>query len=256
MKLPNIAVVLLAALAWSLPSTLLSQGKEKLIEEGDHFSTVAFDNQKALDKFVQAEKIAPKDYEVLWRLSRTYVDLGEHLPGKTDQEKNVQLEYYQKALAYADRAVAANPNGSMGYLRRAIANGRVALFKGIWAAVDLVKQVKADCEKALSLDAKNASAYYILARTHAKLCEKSKIVRWPLGLGWANRDEATTLFEKAISMRPNFIMYRLDAAKNYIENDDEAKAKQQLTAIATLPKEDEDDDALKREAKELLEKLR
>jgi tetratricopeptide (TPR) repeat protein len=256
MKSTIFGVCLAVALACSFPSALVSQGKDKLIEEGDHFSTVTFENQKALDKFLQAEKIAPKDYETLWRISRSYVDIGEHLPGKSDQEKAVQLEYYSKALHYADLAVSANPNGSMGYLRRAIANGRVALFKGIWAAVDLVKQVKADCEKALSLDAKNASAYYILARTHAKLCEKSKIVRWPLGLGWANRDEATTMFEKAISMRPSFIMYRIDAAKNYIENDDEEKAKQQLVAVASLPKEDEDDDALKREAKELLEKLK
>jgi tetratricopeptide (TPR) repeat protein len=216
---------------------------------------MTFENQKALEKYSQAEKIAPHDYELLWRLSRTYVDLGEHLPGKTDQEKTIQLEYYQKAFAYADQAVQANPNGSMGYLRRAIANGRVALFKGIWAAIDLVKQVKADCEKALSLDAKNSSAYYVLARTHAKLCEKSKIVRWPLGLGWANRDEAAALFEKAIAMRPGFIMYRVDAAKNFIDNDDEAKAKEQLIKVASLSKEDEDDDALKREAKEMLEKL-
>ena len=217
---------------------------------------VTFENQKALDKFLQAEKVSPKDAEVLWRISRSYVDLGEHLPGKTDQEKAVQLEFYQKAFTYADKAVTENPNGSMGYLRRAIANGRVALFKGIWAAVDLVKQVKADCEKAMSLDAKNASAYYILARTHTKLCEKSKIVRWPLGLGWANRDDAAALYEKAIALRPDFIMYRVDAAKNYMDLDEDAKARQQLAAVATMAKEDEDDDVLKREAKELLEKLK
>jgi len=137
------AVVVVAMIVASLFGSADSQTKEALIAEGDHFSTVSFENQKALDKFLQAEKLAPKDAEILWRISRSYVDIGEHLPGKTDEEKNVQLEYYQKAFDYADRAVKANPDGSMGYLRRAIANGRVALFKGIWTAVDLVKQVKA-----------------------------------------------------------------------------------------------------------------
>lgn len=248
-------LALLAALILSAPSLLQAQSKDKLIDEGDHYSTVTFENQKALDKYLQADKIAPHNYEILWRISRSYVDIGEHKPGSTDQEKAVQLEYYQKALQSADETIKANPNGSMGYLRRAIANGRVALFKGIWTAMDLVKQVKADCEKAIALDAKNASAYYILARTHAKLCEKSKIVRWPLGLGWANRDEASALYEKAIALRPSFIMYRVDAAKNYIENGDEEKAKAELVKAASLPKEDEDDDALKREARELLQKL-
>ncbi len=247
--------VVVAAIAIASLSMLSAQTKESLIAEGDHFSTVTFENQKALDKLLQAEKLAPRDYEMLWRISRSYVDIGEHLPGKTDQEKAAQLEYYQKALDYADRAVKANPDGPMGYVRRAIANGRVALFKGIWGAISLVKDVKTDCEKASALDPNNASAYYILARTHAKLCEKSKMVRWPLGLGWANRDEAAKLFEKAIALRPAFMMYRIDAAKNYLENDDDQKAKEQLVKIAALPKEDEDDDAVRTEAKEMLIKL-
>lgn len=247
--------LLLMALGTTAPAFVHAQGKDKLIEEGDRYSMVAFDNKKALDAFLQADKVSPHDYDVLWRLSRTYVDLGEHLPGATDKEKETQLEYYQKAFTYADKAVQANPNGSMGYSRRAIANGRIALFKGIWAAIDLVKQVKADCEKAIALDAKNSSAYYVLARTHAKVCEKPKMVRWPLGLSWANRDEAATLFEKAIALRPSFIMYRVDAAQNYIDNDEPAKAKEQLIKVASLPKEDEDDDALRRDAKEMLKKL-
>jgi tetratricopeptide (TPR) repeat protein len=249
------AAAVIAVIAASFVGMASAQTKEALIAEGDHFSTVTFENQKALDKFLLAEKTSPKDAEILWRISRSYVDIGEHLPGKTDQEKAAQLEYYQKAFDYADRAVAANPAGSMGYLRRAIANGRIALFKGIFTALDLVKQVKADCEKATLLDPNNPSAYYILARTHAKVCEKSKMVRWPLGLGWGNRDEAAKLFEKAISLRPTFMMYRIDAAKNYLELDEEQKAKEQLVKIATLPKEDEDDDAVKAEAKTMLEKL-
>jgi tetratricopeptide (TPR) repeat protein len=246
----------ITAFAFCSLSMVSAQTKESLIAEGDHFSTVTFENQKALDKLLQADKLAPRDYEVLWRMSRSYVDVGEHLPGKTDQEKAAQLDYYQKAFDCADRAVKANPEGPMGYLRRAIANGRVALFKGIWGAISLVKDVKTDCEKASALDANNASVYYVLGRTHAKLCEKGKMIRWPLGLGWANRDDASKLFEKAIALRPDFMMYRIEAAKNYLENDDEQKAKDQLVKIATLPKEDEDDDAVRTEAKEMLAKLK
>jgi len=249
------AAVVLTAFALFSTSLVSAQGKEKLVSEGDQYSTVTFENQKALEKFLQAEKIAPKDHEVLWKISRSYVDIGEHLPVKTDQEKQAQADMYQKALDYANAAVAANPNGSMGYLRRAIANGRIALFKGIFTAVDLVKQVKADCEKAIALDANNPSAYYILARTHSKVCDKGKMVRWPLGLGWGDRDEAAKLFEKAIAMRPNFMMYRIEAAKNYLEMDEDQKAKDQLQKIASLPKEDEDDDAVRKEAKDMLAKL-
>jgi tetratricopeptide (TPR) repeat protein len=144
----------------------------------------------------------------------------------------------------------------MGYTREAIANGRIALFRGIWDALDLVKQTKADCEKAISLDANEPAAYYVLGRTNAKVCEKPKFVRWPLGLGWANMDDALKYYEKAIELRPTFIMYRLDCAKAYIDESEYAKAKEHLTKIASLSKEDEDDDMFRKEAKELLDKIK
>ena len=223
---------------------------------GDSFSTQTFENAKALDAFMKAYSVEPNNYEILWRISRTYIDIGEHQPTATDEEKSKMLETYQKALDFAELAVKANPNGTMGYTRRAIANGRVALFKGVWYSIDLVKQVRTDCEKAINLDKDNAGAYYVLGRTNAKLCEKPKIIRWPLGLSWATNEDARSNYEKAISIRPTFIMYRLDAARTYVELDEYDKAKEQLTRIAALPTEDEDDNQFRKEAKELLEKIK
>lgn len=236
-------------------SFLLAQSLDDLIKQADHFSTVTFEREKSLEKLLQAEKIDPNNYEVLWRISRSYIDIGEHLPHKTDVEKENQLKYYLQSLEYAEKAIASKPNESNGYVRRAIANGRVALFKGVWSAIDYVKQVKADCEKAIALDPNNDVAYYILARTHSKLCEKSKWIRVPLGLGWANMEDAIKNYEKALSLKNNFIMYRLDAARAFLEDENTAKAKEYLIAIAAYPKQDEDDDTYRSEAKELLEKI-
>jgi FimV-like protein len=229
---------------------------DQLISDGDNFAEKVFDNQKALDKYLEALKLSSNNYEILWRISRAYVDIGEHLPSKTDVEKQKQLEFYDKSLDFAKKAVAANPNGAMGYTRQAISNGRIALFRGVFESLSLVKQVKADCEKAISLDTNEPAAYYVLGRTHMKLCEKPKFVRWPLGIGWANMDDAITNFEKSISLRPNFIMYRIDLARAYVEKEEYDKAREQLTKIATLPKEDEDDDNFRKEAAELLLKIK
>jgi tetratricopeptide (TPR) repeat protein len=227
-----------------------------LLAEGDQYSEKLFDNQKALQSFQAALALAPNDYELLWRMSRTYADIGEHMPHKTDEEKQNQLEIYERSLAFAQKAVAANANGSMGYTRRAITNGRIALFRGVWESLDLVKQIRADCEKAIQLDPKNAAAYYVLGRTNAKVCEKPRMIRWPLGLSWANMDTAIQNYETSIALRPTFAMYRLDCAKAYIEEDGYDKAKQHLRIIATLSKENEDDDAFKQEAAQLLEKIK
>ena len=228
----------------------------QLIAEGDNFSEKTFENQKALDKYNEALSLSPNDYEILWRLSRTYVDIGEHLPNNTDAEKDKQLEFYEKSVDFAQNAIAANPNGAMGYTRKAIANGRIALFKGPFKAPGLVKQTKADCEKAISLNPLEATAYYVLGRAHAKVMERPGFVRWAAGLGWANIDDAIKNYEKSIELRPNFIMYRLDCARAYVEKDEYGKAREHLTKISTLPKEDEDDDVFRKEALELLDKIK
>lgn len=252
-----LCVALLLILMQRANALLIDSSKvSTLISEGDNFAEKVFDNQKALDKYNEALKLSPNNFEILWKLSRAYVDIGEHLPTKTDAEKQKQLEFYEKSLEYAKKAVEVNPNGAMGYTRVAIANGRIALFRGVFESLSLVKQVKADCEKAILLDANEPAAYYVLGRTHVKLCEKPKFVRWPLGIGWANMDDAIKNYEKSIELRPTFIMYRLDCAKAYIEMKEYAKAREHLTKIATLPTEDEDDDIFRKEAGELLEKIK
>jgi len=229
---------------------------EKLIAQGNDFSEKTFENQKSIQAFEAALAIEPKNYEALWRLSRSLVDFGEHLPAGTDQEKAKQLQTYEKSLEAANKAIAANANGTMGYTRRAIANGRIALFKGVWESLDLVKQTKADCEKAISLDGSNAAAYYVMGRTHMKVSEKPRIVRWPLGLGWANMEESIKNLEKSIALRPDFIMYRIDCARAYIEEGEYDKARNHLTTIGGLPTLDEDDGQFRKEALELLEKIK
>jgi len=245
-------VFVLSAFASSPDSSRVDQ----LIAQGDVYAEKTFENQKALQSYQAALALEANNYDALWRMSRAYVDIGEHLPATTDQEKTAQLQMYEKALESANKAVAANAQGAMGYTRRAIANGRIALFKGVWESLDLVKQTKADCEKAIQLDPNDAAAYYVLGRTHMKVAEKPKIVRWPLGLGWANLDDAVKNFEKAIALRSGFIMYHLDCARAYVEQDEYDKARLHLNSIATLSTMDEDDGQFRKEAQELLLKIK
>lgn len=245
---------------FSFIELIKAQSVQELINKCDEFIETKFDNVNALKTIEQAYKLEPNNFEVLWRMSRAYVDYGEHLPARTDKEKEEQLKMFEKALEYAEKSIKVNPNSSIGYIRRAIANGKIALFKGVFKTISLVNSVKADCEKAISLnnggDIQQSVALYVLARAHSKVCEKPKFARAIIGLGWGDREEAAKLFERAIKMRPNFIMYRLEAAKNYIEMENYQKANEHLFAIQNLPKLDEDDDEYRAEAKKLLNEIK
>ena len=236
-----------------------AQTVEKLIEEGDKY-TEEYNNQKALDTYLKADKLSPNNWEVLWRISRAYVDIGEHMPENTDEQKDAQLVIYQKAFDYADKSVKLAPDKSITYIRRATANGRIALFKGVFSVAEVVNSVKDDCEKAIKLNSGDnyiiAIGHYILARTHAKISEKWAPARSVLGLGWADNEIAITEFNKAIKLFPNFRMFYLDLAKSYIREDEYQKARDNLKKVIDSPKKDEDDDQRLTEAKKLLEEIK
>ncbi|MCX6152138.1 MAG: hypothetical protein NTX22_16550 [Ignavibacteriales bacterium] len=238
----------------------LAQSVEALLKEGDELTEEKFDNQKALEKYLQADKISPKNFDVYWRISRAYVDITEHMPAVTDEQKDAQLAKYQIAYEWADKSVKLAPDKSVTYLRRAIANGRIALFKGVFSVIGIVNGVRADLEKAIKLgnggNTIQATAHYVLGRTHAKVCEKAYLIRLPLGLGWGDTDIAESEYKKAIELRSNYRMFYMDLAKFYVEDDEYQKAKEYLVKVEKSPKQDEDDDRLLAESKALMEKIK
>lgn len=240
-------------------STSFAQTLDELLKQGDQF-VAEFQNQKALDTYLKADKLAPNNWEVYWRISRAYVDLGEKMPDKTDAQKDEQEKVYKKALEYADKSVKLEPNQSITYIRRAIANGRIALFEGVFSAIGTVKDVKSDCEKAIQLgnggNYVQALAHYVLGRTHLKVCEKAYLVRLPLGLGWGDTEEAVRLLEIAVKLKPNFRMFLFELAKAYVEEDEYDKAKETLKKVEKAPVQDEDDDVVLAEAKKLYEEIK
>ena len=241
-------VALVAFLMLSFGTMAMAQDIQEYIAKGDS-AYKKFDHNTALKYYQKVLEKDPRNFDALWRISRAYVDIGEHQP------EDKQLAYYEKAKAFADSAIAVAPNKAEGYVRRAIAVGKISLFKGVWKSIGLVKQVRADCEKALQLDPNHDLANYVYARAHQKVAEKSKFFRAPLGLGWASKKEAKRLYEKAISLHPTSIRYHLDYAKLLIDMHKYSDARKVLQKIKDLPIEDEDDPQFKKEAQELLKKI-
>ncbi len=238
-----------------LAFTINAKSVEALIAKGDSL-TESFNDKAALEVYKQAEKIDANNWELQWRLSRSYSNIAAHMPKENEDE---QLAMYETALKHAEKAVKLAPEKSVPYLRRAIVNGRIALFKGVFSVGNIVTSVKNDCEKALKLN--NGSTYdmalthYVLGRTHAKLSEKWKPALTVLGLGWADIDIAFKHYQKAVEMYDGYMMFYLDYAKALIKEDQEDKAKEMLKKLLTFKVQEQDDPKRIEEAKELLKEL-
>ncbi len=236
-----------------------AQTIDALLEEGEKYYKL-FDNEKALEAFKKVEKIDANNFEALWKLSRTYVDIADRMPTSTDEQEKAQLVIFQKALEYGDLASKLKPNQSVGFLQRAIANGKIALFKGVFTVAGVVNSVRADVEKAIQLDNggnfNQGVAHYVLARTHAKTSEKWKPARVILGLGWADNEIAITEYKKAIQLYPTYIMFYVDYAISLIREDDFKTAREMLNKALKMPIQHQDDEKRLAEAKKLLNDIK
>ena len=255
MKLKKITLILL----FFFSPILFCQQVTKLIDDGDKF-TDSYDNKSALDKYLQADKLSPKNWDILWRISRSYINIGTHMTDNTNDQKDSQLAVFEKALSYADMSVGYASDKSITYLRRAIANGRIALFKGVFSVGNVVNSIKNDCETAIKINNcgnyVQGLAHYVLARTNSKISEKWAPARAVLGLGWADNEIALKEFKTAISLYPNFRMFYIDYARSLIKEDNYGEAKIILNKCISSPKQEEDDDSRLMEAKLMLYEIR
>lgn len=237
-----------------LSFTYGQESTENYIQKGDSAYN-AFDNEAALNYYLKASELSPLSYEAAWKLSRSFVDIGEDLDG--DQK----AQYFQKSETFGRRATKLNPEGSMGHLSLSIALGKVALDAGPKQRIKMSKEIKKEADLALKYDPNNDLAYHVLGRWNRKLANLSWIEK-----GFANmflggvpkgatNEEAVKDFKKAIEINPEYINHHLELAKTYIEMDKDDLAKAELKKCEKLKIFDSDDPKYKKEAKELLEDL-
>lgn len=242
-----------AAQAPSAPPDSLPQHQvAALVARADSLTASAEEARRALDLYSEALSLDRRSPEILWRISQSYVEIGDQLGA---EEKDLRLSMYEKALEFADRSVTADERNSRALARRGIARTRVAPFKGFWESISLLKDARDDLERALTIDSTNHTAHAALALTHLKVTERPWILRWPLGLGWGDRDEAVRHLERAIELRWDHMDYRLAVARLYIEDEEYAKARAHLSLIPMLRPVDHGDLLARQEARSLLQHL-
>ena len=79
----------------------------------------------------QAERAAPDEYEVLWRLARLHFWLSDD-PSISDEQKS---RIGKRSWEYGDRAVKANPERVEGHYYAAVGMGNYALGLGVLKAL-------------------------------------------------------------------------------------------------------------------------
>ena len=230
--------------------TVQAEGVTTYIEQGEQHRKNN-QTQAELDAFLQANKIAPNNAEVLWRLARTYVDLGN-----VEEEKAKQRELYKTAESYAKKGIQFDPNHSRCHTYDGVAVGKVALGEGSKEKVRLSAAVKKSVKKAIELDPKNDTAYHLLGQWHRNVANLSGISKAFAkilygGLPPASNEEAAEYLKKATELAPDYINHHLELAITYQTMKEWQSALDELDQVDQLPAKAKQDPEYKKTAQQL-----
>lgn len=160
------------------------------------------DNFKAAMKFYEeAAASNPKDYEANWKCARIYRDYGNLFKEtqKGDWEK-VCAESGKKGMAYAEKAIAADPQKPEGYYFYGVCSGIYSDGAGIMTALKegLKDKIQTNLEKAYNIDKNydDASPPLALGRFWA-------VVPWP----FTDKDKALKLYDEYLKLTKHAVAH-------------------------------------------------
>lgn len=230
----------LAVIFTLLLTSLVKADFAQLVKSGD-IHDAKFESDQALKFYLPAEKLDPRNVNLLVKISRQYALRMSDLPKNSDK-----IASGRTALAYAERAVALAPNECDPHLSVAICLGKLTPLAGAREKIENSRKIKTAAEKAVKLDAKNDFAWHLLGRWHQSLANIGGATRALAsvvygGLPAASNEEAVKCFQKAMALNPNRLIHVVELGRTYQMMGRDAEAKRFLQMGLAMPNKDKDD---------------
>jgi len=175
-----------------------------------------------------------EDTDILWRMARLYVSMGDVMPR---QERE---PVYRKAEEYARRAIAADSLRSEGHTWLAAALGNLAMVVSTEEKVQLAREIEQELTTAVELNPEDDVAYSILGSFYRALGNVSWIERalaniFLGGIPSGGYEESEEAIRRAIEIAPTVLRHQFELALLYIDWGKEEEARAALEKAATLP---------------------
>jgi tetratricopeptide (TPR) repeat protein len=215
---------------------LQAQSIESCLSLGDSLKD-KWDHDGAAKAYLEAVGLDSNHYIALWNAADEVTEMANALP---ETEKDQKEELFARANALATRAIEVNPDGWEGHFYKAVALGRLALFRGGKEKINLSKAIKVETDKAIELNPNADLAYHVLGRWHQNLANLSWVLRAAAkvmygGVPPGSNEESVAAFEKAISIDPNHIEHYLELARTYEFMGKKELMREPLEKVLALP---------------------
>lgn len=227
---------------------------ETLIAKGKVWDR-KFRANEALPLYLAAEKLEPKNPDLLVRIARQY---RYQMTDASDTQEKLRLGHL--ALDYSVRAAECGPNDCDAQLAPAITLGKMLPYLPTKEQVAASPKIKESVDKALAIDPRNDNAWHILGRWNRVLAEISGAKRFLAGMIYGqlpkgSYDEAERAMKKAIEINPKRLMHYIELGRIYADMGRKDEARESINKGLGMPETEKDDPETKDRGRETLAKL-
>src|SRR3954462_2518932 len=231
-----------------------AESPDDLIDKGKVFDR-KFQANDALLLYLSAEKVEPKNPDLLVRIARQYRYL---MTDTSDTQEKLRLGHI--ALDYSMRAAACGPKDCDAQLAPAITLGKMLPYLSQKEQVSASPKIKESVDKALAIDPRNDNAWHVLGRWNRVLAEISGAKRFIAGLIYGelpkgSYEEAERAMKKAIALNPHRLMHYIELGRIYAQMGRTEEARELINKGLGMPDAEKDDPETKERGRETLAKL-
>lgn len=185
----------------------------------------------------------PNNPELLWRLGRSLVRVGENQAKKKDK-----IDTYQRAEDTIRKSVELAPKVAVSHFWLGVAMGRRGESRGITNSMFIVGPLKQEMRTTIELDPTYGGAHHVLGEMYKQL---------PFFAG-GSKKKALAEFEAALKLSPDYAVNYVSLAQAYIDAGEKEKARAVLDRLFALknPSDPAEYPDNIKDGKELLEKLK
>ncbi len=250
--------VILLLLIIIIPLSLISANNfEDYIQKGDQYFS-SFDNHKALDYYLEAYELKPDSYEVLYRLARSYNDLGEeYYEYKKRDSSEIMIK---KAIDLSKKLKNNFPDSAASYAYLAMSYGNQAMYVGGKEKIKYAHKIEDNANQSLKLNPDLYISYVILGIYYRQIADLSWFEKMFANTFYGNVpdgsfEQSIKMFNKALEIKPETIVASYQLALTYSRMGETGKEKKLLEKLLTYPQKNFRDKFAIRKAKKRLKKL-
>ncbi|HLH29643.1 MAG TPA: TRAP transporter TatT component family protein [Terriglobia bacterium] len=185
-----------------------------------HYGANYEQERQALAILERTAPNAPADYEVLWRLTRSYYTVGAGGPASE------RVKYFERGIEVGKRAVEQNPDGVEGHYWLAASWGVFLQEKGGLTAFRNVGRVRSELEAVVRLNDtyEEASAYTALGQIDRQLP----------GMFGGDLKRGIARLEHGLKVAPENAELKLALAEAYLDAKRKEEALRELREVVHL----------------------